>query len=463
MKVFVERCQGYDEQELDRALRPFVPLFAERIVKGSHVALKPNWLAHSHKYDEHEWLSVVTHPNLITAVLKIILEKLGGSGKVTICDAPQTNSSFEKIMKLMHPDKWVKMGKDAGVEVVVADLRDHEWTTEGDVMVARKELPGDPLGSTATDLGDSSEFVGHRPSPRGYFGADYDKAETNFNHTNGKHRYKVSRSVIEADTFVTLPKWKSHKKAGITCSLKNLVGINTYKNWLPHHNEGTPAEGGDQFPDSKSKNKIESILNEKFRAILIRFPDLGKLMVPVKGIGKKIFGETKETIRNGAWYGNDTLWRTVLDLNKVLLYSNPDGSLRPDTFDSRKKYISIVDGIIAGDGNGPDAPTRKECNLLIGGTNPVAVDMACARYMWFDWRKIGSLKGAFEIKKYKLAEFGWDDITVVTSAKPGERKLSAIPFEECFKFKAHFGWIGHIELDPPTGSSADRTASPGAP
>src|SRR5262249_13584417 len=147
-------------------------------------------------------------------------------------------------------------------------------------------------------------------------------------HSNGHNQYKVSRTVIEADVFVNLPKLKTHKKAGITCSLKNLVGINTYKNWLPHHNEGTPVEGGDQFPQDSAKNRLEVLLDGRFKSVLSRHPGFGRWFIPAKWVGRKMFGETRETTRSGNWYGNDTLWRMVLDLNKVLLYANPDGSLR---------------------------------------------------------------------------------------------------------------------------------------
>jgi hypothetical protein len=44
---------------------------------------------------------------------------------------------------------------------------------------------------------------------------------------------------------------------------------------------------------------------------------------------KKILGETGKVIRSGNWHGNDTIWRMILDLNKILLYGNPDGTMRP--------------------------------------------------------------------------------------------------------------------------------------
>jgi len=446
MRTYVERCHGYDDLVIGRALEPWSDLFSTCIAKGSTVVLKPNWLAPSHTYDPTEWVSVITHPAVITGVLRHVLRCLEGNGRVVITDGPQTDSSWDRIMERMEPDRWVRMGRDSGIEVRVMDLREDEWVTSGDVKVQGRKLPGDPRGSTVCDLGTSSEFVSHAPSRSGYYGADYDKAETNRVHSGGRNMYKVSRTIIEADTFINLPKLKTHKKAGITCSLKNLVGINTYKNWLPHHNEGTPDRGGDQFPSSTPRTWIEGSLTEAFKGVLAKYPRMGRWMVPVKGVGRKVFGETRDTIRGGNWYGNDTLWRTVLDLNKVLLYARPDGSLRPEGLGYAKSYLSIVDGIVAGEGNGPEAPTPKATGVLIGGTNPVAVDMLCARLMSFDWEKIPALRNAFRITRYPLSDFQWDDLVAVSADPKFHKPISQIRPEDTFHFRPHFGWEGHIEL-----------------
>jgi len=180
-------------------------------------------------------------------------------------------------------------------------------------------------------------------------------------------------------------------------------------------------------------------------------------MIPVKWAGRKLFGETRETIRSGNWYGNDTLWRTVLDLNKVLLYANPDGSLRPEAPANTKPYLSIVDGVIAGEGDGPEAPTPRSTGVLLAGTNPVAVDLLCARLMGFDWELIPALRNAFRIRRYAVAGFPWDDVHAISSAPEYTRRVSDIPFEDTFRFRPHFGWRGHIEMSP---SGASRGAKP---
>jgi uncharacterized protein (DUF362 family) len=448
MNVFLERCESYELNEVRRIMRVWTDIFQQHIRPGDHVVLKPNWLAASHKFDKAEWESVITHPSVITAVLEIALQCLRGQGRVTITDGPQTDSQWEAIMQRMTPSLWQRMGNEAGVEVSVVDLRLDEWTNENDVTVAKRSLPGDPLGSVICELNEYSEFINHSASTLGYYGADYDKAETNEAHSGRNHKYKVSASAIDADVFINIPKMKTHKKAGITCALKNLVGINTYKNWLPHHNEGTPAQGGDQFPDSGAKNRAEAFLIERFKSFLVRFPSMGKAMIPVKNLGRLAFGDTRETIRSGNWYGNDTLWRMVIDLNKVLLYANTDGSLRGDSLDQRKRYIAIVDGIVAGDGKGPEAPDRVDANLLILGTNPVSVDACCAKAMGFDWRKIPSLARAFLVDRYKLVDFQYGDIRIKSDSESADIDLAGWVRPENFRrFTPHFGWTGHIESD----------------
>ena len=65
----------------------------------------------------------------------------------------------------------------------------------------------------------------------------------------------ISRTALQSDVFINLPKLKTHKKVGVTLNLKNLVGINGNKNWLPHYAIGSPEENGDQFPSKTTRGK----------------------------------------------------------------------------------------------------------------------------------------------------------------------------------------------------------------
>lgn len=436
--VYINTLCNYDEN----LINCFNNSLFDVINPGNYVVLKPNWVKQSHQSKPGEWDYMITHPSVITAVLVKVLERLGTSGKIVIADGPQTDSSFEKILALYPVKSWYDMARDRGVDLTILDLRDDEWGSEDGIMVSRKKLPGDPLGSTEVNLiGDKSEFYNHEKSKRGYYGADYNIKETNSAHDGHTNKYRVSRTVMEADVFINLPKLKTHKKAGVTCCLKNLVGINTYKNYLPHYTEGSPEEVGDQFQLYNRNAKFEGPIMAYIKQHFLRNTRLARMFKPLKKIGRNIFGDTDQTIRSGNWFGNDTVWRMILDLNKVLLYANPDGTWKDDQWINTKHYIGIVDAIFAGEGNGPMSPDPVVFNTIICGTNPVAIDTVCASLIGFNPHKVPSVENSFKISHYQLCDFKYEDI--IAQIDGMNVPINALPTLK--HFKPHFGWIGHIE------------------
>ncbi|MBI3802947.1 MAG: DUF362 domain-containing protein [Nitrospirae bacterium] len=438
--VQVISAKTYGE-DLDRYLPDTLFL---QIKPGDTVVLKPNWVSESHKYRLDDWEYVITHPAVITAVLRKVLARLGGEGKVIITDGPTTEASFAKLISHYPVADWKMLAHDAHVELEVFDLREHEWETRDGIVVKRMALPGDPRGKTEIDLvNELSEFRGHLKSKRGYCGADYDLSEVNRAHDGHHNLYSVSRSVLEADVFINLPKLKTHRKAGITCCLKNLVGINTYKNYLPHHSEGGPSEGGDQFPTDNVNARLEGPLMAFLKQYVLKNPMVARVLSPLNAVGRAVFGDTREVIRSGNWYGNDTLWRMVLDLNKVLFYGNPDGTLRQDLLINAKCYIGIVDAILAGEGHGPLAPEPVEMGYLICGTNPVAIDAVSASLMGFDPLKIPCIARAFQVDQYRLCDFNLEEIRVEVDG--AAFLIHDLPQAYCISCEPQFGWKGHIE------------------
>jgi hypothetical protein len=237
---------------------------------------------------------------------------------------------------------------------------------------------------------------------------------------------------------------KTHKKVGVTLCLKNLVGVNTGRNWLPHHTDGDPSTGGDQFPVSSFTNTSERWGIRRLQQLTQRYP---KVFAPifrlVKIIATPIWGRTEEVVRNGNWYGNDTAWRMVHDINRCLLYS--DGEHFP--FKPPKRYFAVIDGVIAGDGNGPATPERYEAGLLLGGFNPVAMDCVATRLMGFDPMKLAMLREAFKTADLPLAPFSYSDITVQSNKNEWSGRLIDFLQDQCYHFRPHFGWRGNIEWD----------------
>ncbi len=408
---------------------------------GDKVLLKPNLVKECHLHKPDEWDSIITHPFVIKAVLRLVLDALQGDGQIIIADAPQTDSKFACIAEVSGLREMVeKINKEQSVPITLLDLRQEEWDERSGVTVAVRQLAGDPLGYTRVKLNELSEFVGH--GHKCYYGASYDIEETNAHHHDLVHEYMVAATALDCDVFINMPKLKTHKKAGVTLNLKNLVGINGNKNWLPHHSEGSIEAGGDQFPDSSIKNYTEQRLMSLCKKIVHGIPWLANLLAPARKLGQTIFGDTEEVVRSGNWHGNDTVWRMVLDLNKAMFYFNPDGSRRSE----RRRFLSIVDGIVTGEGNGPMAPDRRVDGLIAVGCDPVVVDCTLAKLMGFDYQRIPQLDRAFIVKQLPLTDVRYEDIVVRSNVSAWNRPLYDIAPSDTLRMKPHFGWQGHIEL-----------------
>ncbi len=418
---------------------------SELMSPGETVVLKPNMVKESHPRDPDGWQYVLTHGSVIRAAADYVWRAIGREGKLYLADAPQTDSSWEALVRVMGLESIREFYRRQGLEFELVDLRREEWTSKDGVIVARRKLAGDPNGAVALNLGDASEFVDHGGAGR-YYGADYDSGEVNRHHTGGRHEYLLAGTVVKADVIFSLPKLKTHKKAGITVSLKNLVGVNADKNWLPHHTEGDPKLGGDEHPNPDPKHRLERRAASVLRGMALRFPGIGpRLLRHARKAGTSFFGDTESVIRSGNWFGNDTIWRMCLDLNKLVLYGGTDGKLRQPQPENRKRHYVLVDGLIAGEGSGPLNPDPVRAGTMIFGINPPSVDAACACLMGFDPEKVPIVREAFQVQQYPLADHEWKDVQLISNVTAWNSLLVDIPEESTYHFKPHFGWKGQLE------------------
>ncbi|HZN55039.1 MAG TPA: DUF362 domain-containing protein [Candidatus Polarisedimenticolaceae bacterium] len=425
---------------------------------GDTVMLKPNMVKESHPRDPDGWRYVLTHGSVIRAVADFVAIALSGSGRIWLADAPQTDSSWERIVGVLELDALAAFYRSRGVPFELVDLRREEWTHRDGVVFSRRPLAGDPRGYVAFDLGEGSEFFGHRGEGR-YYGADYVTSEVNAHHSGRRHEYLISGSAVAADVFINLPKLKTHKKAGITCSLKNLVGINGDKNWLPHHTVGDPTEGGDEVPSATWRHRLERRGVRLLRETALALPVVGpRLFHRVKRAGRVAFGDTETVVRSGNWFGNDTTWRMCLDLNKALLYGRPDGALLAATAGNRKRYLSLVDGIVAGEGRGPMNPDPVACGIVLFGEDPVAVDTACAVFMGFDPDKIPIVREAYRARGWRLTDVDPASVAILSDEPSWRGGLTSLSPDALFRFRPHFGWTGRIEAGRKTAT--DLSAIP---
>ena len=432
-RVALVRQPNYDERgvsaALKRALLALEMNWSAVIQPGDRVVLKPNLIRESHTRRPEEWEQIITHGSVIASVAEAVANALRGRGRITIADGPQTDSDFQTIDARLGLSSLARRISQShpGIEIEIVDLRRERWRTTAGTVIERTRLPDAPGGYSEVDLGPLSLFHGRNA---GYYGADYDTSFTQRHHSGGRNAYLLARLALDADVFVNLPKLKTHKKVGITVSLKNLVGINGDKNYLPHFTMGTPAEGGDEFPPGVTGGSTQSIAIRAFKRAALAAPVVAGIIGPaVKRAGEAMWGRTSAVVRSGNWYGNDTAWRMVLDLNRILLYF--DGSCARRTKPLR--YLSIVDGIVAGDGDGPMEADAVPAGVILAGTNPAAVDLAASRLMGLDWRRIPMIREAFAEHELPIAAFDPAEVRIV----PG--------LGEPFRFRPHFGWRGAIE------------------
>ena len=411
---------------------------------GYTVLLKPNFVRQFRETQEGHGECLVTHGSVIRAVLDYVFIALGGSGRLIIADAPQNDADFESVCRITGlREIQAFYRRQAAVEVEVYDLRPEEAEKINGIIVGHRRLPGDPAGYVQVDLNRHSMFAEIEHLCHLLYGSEYDTAELRSHHRGGQHEYLVSKTVLGADCVINLPKLKTHKKTGITACMKNLVGINGNKNWLPHHREGTPSQGGDQFANDGFIHRVERGVVAGFKRL---FPGLGPLRRlvagPAKAFGRRVFGDTNtDAVRSGNWHGNDTTWRMVIDLNRILLYADAEGNLHDQPV---RQVFNIVDGIVGGEGNGPLDPTPKPAGVVLAGVNPVAIDLVAAKLMGFDWQRVPMLFRAMADHRFPLASFAYEEITIRSHSSQFDGRLSEFG-EVCLAFEPHFGWKGQIE------------------
>jgi uncharacterized protein (DUF362 family) len=405
---------------------------AELIPAGSRVVLKPNWVHHRNR--KGGGLDcLVTHPAVIEAVLEYVV--LAAPSTVVLGDAPVQGCDFDELRRACALDELVDRFRRRGLHLTLADFRrtimprglgaPKLTNVRPDARYVSFDLKQHSLLEPIS--GDAGKFRACLYDPRDMFQA----------HGPGRHRYLIAREVIEADVFINLPKLKSHQKAGLTAGLKNPVGINGAKEQLPHHRFGGSDEGGDCYAGrSFWKRRSEKLLDTANRACS------GPVAKWAGRLAELSLRLEDDRNLDGAWSGNDTVWRMSLDLQRILRYGKLDGSLAAGP---RRRVITITDGIIGGQGDGPLYPDPAPSGVVTGALNDAAADWVHARLMGWDPRKVPIVREAFGAFQWPLASFTPDRIRV----RLEDRELAAeevFPVNGC-TFEPSRGWRNHCELE----------------
>lgn len=407
------------------------------ISPGDAVVIKPNLVRHYNPQGNME--AQITHGSVIRAALDYAYLALKGEGTITIGDAPVQSCNFEDAIKIAGIDKIVDYyNANTEIKVKIVDFRKYAGYPQKSGVIERIELPGDPEGYTLVDLGEFSEFSGMNTDWNKLRVTNYDSEAMQKYHNEDSHSYLVANSILHADVIINLPKLKTHRKAGMTGALKNIVGIIGSKDCLPHHQIRSREEGGDEYLHRDFRKSMATQLHEiqdrTKNPVVGMLGKLGHLFI----YGTQRIVPSPDAYTEGSWYGNNTIPRTIVDLNKIIFFADKRGIVQENL---QRKVLIVVDAVIAGEKEGPLEPSPKPIGTLVAGENPVAVDLTCSQIMGFDYHKIPTLKCASSFKSIKPIQ--------ITN---GIRILAdeTVKLEDVFSHYGHHfsptsGWKGHIE------------------
>lgn len=457
----VLRSAGLDQDRFGAS--EWNPL-GDLVPRHGTVLLKPNWVRHYHPLG-YDLFGMITHPAVLRPLVDYAFKAVGPKGRVWIMDAPLYDTDFQTLSRICQLADFESSLRSRAVPLTIADLRSLIVKMDRGVVVERIRQDTWASEGVVFDLAGVSELSELGPTLHHIFGSDYDRRITTALHRriNGRQRhcYSISRRVLEADLVISVPKLKTHKKTGVTLNIKNMIGINTDKNYIPHFRIGSPAEGGDEYPDTQSlirqarrlmvRGARETVLGrlgqsgERMAHLFMTFllaardkPSTEDFAPTVDEVDMFYHMVQGDTYRHGDWWGNDTCWRSALDMNKVLLYGTLEGVLGES---QARNYFSLIDGVVAGDETGPLAPTPRREGVLIAGFDPLSVDQVATQIMGFDPNLIRDQMRASSLTHYSLTN---TDLPIRVISNYVEWQ-DAIKPGSSLDFRPHFAWREYFQ------------------
>lgn len=178
--------------------------------------------------------------------------------------------------------------------------------------------------------------------------------------------YAMNRHVLDADVIINIPKLKVHRRMIFTGCIKSFVGC-----------------------------LLSSTYDDIYR---------GERIAHFKETG-----DPNQTIFN-----NDIFWRSVGDLNRIIIYADRNGSLRPNP---QRKILQLIDGIEGAEkGNILEYGGKLYAGkTLVAGTDPLATDAVACRIMGYDFRVIPSIEKNGLSREYPIGTCNPENICILGS------------------------------------------------
>ena len=411
--------------------------FNQIIKPGNTVLIKPNLVLDVNGNNCGEDC-LYTNPSLVAAVIDYVLIALNGSGKVIVGDAPLQECNFNKLVEESGYLELINYYKGKGIDVELVDFRNVKTYVKDGVHYMQAE---EQDSGVIVHLDEKSAFNGMSENHiKNLRITNYDPRILQNHHDVNHHEYNVAKYILDADVIINMPKPKTHRKAGVTIALKNLVGINANKEFLPHHTLGGKEEGGDAYLNGNDYLSLANqVLDIKNRLVHDEQMECAKaaeqLYQSLVRIGRR---ESKEEYWEGSWYGNDTIWRTILDLNRILLYADKKGVIQKET--QRKSFI-VADMIVSGQKEGPLTPVPIYSNVIAMGQDPLWFDRVICSLMGFDYKSIPTLFNK-QLDKTDLPITENNDYCILSNNELWNNKSIEYILENAsLEFEPTYGWL----------------------
>lgn len=430
---------GYDAENYNK--KSWNPL-GGLISKGDCVLVKPNMVMHENAVKENGTDCLYTQPSVVAAVIDYIVIALEGHGKIIVGDAPMQSCDFEKLAECSGYNLLINFYKqrlkDKDIKIEFIDFRGlKSKSVRGVIHAVETQVKGKVI-----DLGNESEFSGETE----YFYknmriTNYDPALLKSHHNQVKNEYFVSEYMLSADVIINMPKPKTHRKAGITASMKNMVGISCRKEYLPHHTNGSIKEEGDEYLNRSILKKILNIICDKrnyYAQTQKAYKKAWLLKIGIRSISIMIKILSEDNYMEGNWYGNDTISRTIVDLNKIILYADKSGTIQKE---KQRKYIIIADMIISGEQEGPLAPMPKDIGIIALGEDMVCFDEVISELMGAKRKFIHTLERARNPRgEIKITESDSFPFLISNDIRWNKKTLQELERKDLLYFVPANGW-----------------------
>ena len=137
----------------------------------------------------------------------------------------------------------------------------------------------------------------------------------------------------------------------------------------------------------------------------------------------------------GGWYGNDTIWRTVLDLQRILSCGRLDGTVASTP---QRRILHITDAIVAGERDGPLSPWPVPLGVMTMAADPATAEWVHAVLMGLNPHKV-------PLVRHALRATGLNHSDICISWEGRRFRCGELDIRDWPKFEPPAGWSGHCE------------------